>query len=170
MIFLHRTQSRNNRLFLMLIVVVACFQAACTTPVNAASCTVIKVADGDSFTCRMKSGKKQFIRMSGIDAPEITQAYGKNARNALKTALLGKKVRLENISQDRYGRTLATVYLGNKDQNLQMVKQGNAWVYRRYNKNLHYIQAEEIAREQRLGLWQKNNPVYPEDYRHTNKH
>lgn len=108
--------------------------------------------------------------MSGIDAPEITQAYGKNARNALKTALLGKKVRLENISQDRYGRTLATVYLGNKDQNLQMVKQGNAWVYRRYNKNPHYIQAEEIAREQRLGLWQKNNPVYPEDYRHTNKH
>ncbi|MBR7001253.1 MAG: thermonuclease family protein, partial [Neisseriaceae bacterium] len=66
------------------------FQAACTTPANATTCTVIKVADGDSFTCRMKSGKKQFIRMSGIDAPEIKQAYGQNARRALNTALLGK--------------------------------------------------------------------------------
>ena len=168
MIFLHRTQSRNNRLFLMLIVVVACFQAACTTPATAATCTVIKVSDGDSFTCRMKSGKKQFIRMSGIDAPEIKQTYGKNARRALNTALLGKTVRLKNIAQDRYGRTLATVYVGNEDQNLNMVKQGHAWVYRRYNTLPHYIEAEKNAQQQKIGLWQKKNPMYPEDWRRKN--
>ena len=116
----------------------------------------------------MGSGKKQLIRMSGIDAPEITQAYGKNARRALQTALLGKKVRLQDISQDRYGRTLATVYLGNKDQNLNMVATGNAWVYRRYNSLPHYIEAEQTAWSQKIGLWQKKNPMYPEDWRHKN--
>ena len=151
-----------------LMLVVLCFQAACTTAANATTCTVIKVSDGDTFTCRMGSGKKQLIRMSGIDAPEITQAYGKNARKKLQTALLGKKVRLQDISQDRYGRTLATVYLGNKDQNLNMVATGNAWVYRRYNSMPHYIEAEQTARSQKIGLWQKKNPMYPEDWRHKN--
>ena len=134
-----------------LMLVVLCFLAACTTPANATTCTVIKVADGDSFTCKMKSGKKQFIRMSGIDAPEIKQTYGQNARHALNTALLGKTVRLKNISQDRYGRTLATVYVGNEDQNLNMVATGNAWVYRRYNTQTQYFQAEELARQHKIG-------------------
>ncbi|MBR5675652.1 MAG: thermonuclease family protein [Neisseriaceae bacterium] len=149
-----------------LMLAVLCFQAACANNHNA--CTVIKISDGDSFTCRMNNDKKQTIRMSGIDAPEMNQTYGKNARAALQTALLGKKVRLQNISHDRYGRTLATVYLNNKDQNLNMVATGNAWVYRRYNQKPNYIQAEQTAQQQKIGLWQNNNPVYPEDWRRKN--
>ena len=149
---------------------VLCFQAACvfhTADEN--TCTVIKVTDGDTFTCRMKNQQTQRIRMSGIDAPEITQPHGKNARDALHQAIFGKKVRLLNLSQDRYGRTLATVYINNQDQNWHMIQNGDAWVYRRYNRDPRYIQAEQTARQQRLGLWQDDNPTYPEDYRRQKK-
>ena len=69
------------------------------------------------------------------------------------------------IHKDKYGRILGTVYLNNQDINIQQVKDGFAWVYKRYSKNTIYYKAEKEAQNKRKGLWQEKNPIEPWIYR-----
>jgi len=53
----------------------------------------------------------------------------------------------------RYGRTVGRVYVGSEDVNAEMVKQGAAWVYRKYAKDPSLYRLEEQAKAARRGLW-----------------
>ncbi len=53
--------------------------------------TVIKVSDGDTIRI-LARGQNLKIRLSGIDAPEKDQPYGKRARKALADMVAGKNV------------------------------------------------------------------------------
>lgn len=79
-----------------------------------------KFVDGDTFWVKMDAGKTEKIRLIGVDTPEVKwegltedQPGGKEASEYVKNLLKGKKVLLEYDVQkyDRYGRTLAYVYL-----------------------------------------------------------
>ena len=54
---------------------------------------------------------------------------------------------------DRYGRTVGRVYVGGVDVNAEMVKQGTAWVYRKYAQDQALYRLEEQAKAARRGLW-----------------
>jgi micrococcal nuclease len=79
-----------------------------------------KFVDGDTFWVKMQNGKTEKIRLIGVDTPEVKwdglteeQPGGRAASEYLKNLLKGNKVLLEYDLQkyDRYGRTLAYVYL-----------------------------------------------------------
>jgi micrococcal nuclease len=77
---------------------------------------------------------------------------------------------MREIERDRYGRTVAELFLGNQSVNLIMVKEGQAVVYRDYLSGCadtqdQYLAAEAQAKAQRLGFWNQANPVMPWDYR-----
>ena len=62
------------------------------------------------------------------------------------------------------------MYVGNKSVNLQMVKDGQAVVYRQYLSGCtatkdEYLQAEAQAKKRRLGFWDQKSPVMSWDYR-----
>ena len=63
----------------------------------------------------------------------------------------GKQVNVEYEKQDRYGRTVGKVLVNGVDANLEQVKQGLAWFYRKYQNEmvlddrLTYLHAEEAA-------------------------
>jgi hypothetical protein len=44
----------------------------------------------------------------------------------------GKEIELRKNAIDRYGRTVAQVFVDGKDVGLEMLRQGFAWVYDRY--------------------------------------
>jgi len=50
-----------------------------------------------------------------------------------------------------------------------MIKAGMAWVYRKYNDDLIYYEAEEQAKRERLGLWSQPNPQPPWEFRHPDQ-
>ena len=52
-----------------------------------------------------------------------------------------------------YGRTVGRVYVGGVDVNAEMVKQGAAWVYRKYAQDQALFRLEEQAKAARRGLW-----------------
>ncbi len=84
----------------------------------------------------------------------------------------GKAVQVREITRDRYGRTVAELYVGKQSINLQMVKEGQAVVYRQYLKGCaatkdQYLQAEAQARQKRLGFWNQKLPIMPWDYRRS---
>ena len=116
----------------------------------------------------LSDGNEQHkIRLNGIDAPEKGQAFGKVARNHLASLVEGREVRVEWRSKDRYGRILGTVFADGIDVNLEMLRAGLAWHYKRYDKTPAYAQAEAEAKAARRGLWSDKAPINPEEFRHS---
>ena len=69
---------------------------------------VARVVDGDSF--ETADGKR--IRLLGIDAPELDNCMGTQARDTLEILVKDKVVRLKDQVKDDYGRILANVFVG----------------------------------------------------------
>ena len=79
-----------------------------------------------------------------------------------------KIVDIEVIDVDRYGRLVGVVRLEDgRDINREMVREGNAWVYRQYLRDRSLFEDEEVARDARRGLWSLADPIAPWDWRHS---
>jgi len=123
--------------------------------------SVAYIFDGDTF--RTRSGER--IRLLGINTPEVAhndqreQAYAREAKRRLTQLIMGKSVQLQldREKRDKYGRTLAQVYLrdGRWVNNI-LVTEGLAHVYT-FAPNFHWADAllrtEQAARRDMRGLW-----------------
>lgn len=89
---------------------------------------VIRVHDGDTFTI-LENGVKTQVRLNCIDAPELSQDFGINARDTLSKMIQNKTVTVKSPKLDKYGRTVGTVYIGSLCINVEMVHKGSAMVY-----------------------------------------
>jgi endonuclease YncB( thermonuclease family) len=114
---------------------------------------VALVHDGDSLALRGGHGRRIEVRLAGIDSPEHGQPWGDESRAALEELVAGKRVRLERQDTDRYGRTVARVFAGELDVNEELVRRGDAWVYRRYARDERLLALEKEARAAKRGLW-----------------
>ena len=154
---------------LILIVVIAiniagCINAEVNEPVAAVVGKVVKVVDGD--TLHVYNNKKTYkIRLSGIDAPERGQAYGKRAKEHLEFLVAAKQVIAIVESKDRYGRYVASVKVQSKDVCAEMLSAGYAWHYKQYDNNKYYDELQRDARKAKRGLWVDKKPQAPWEYR-----
>lgn len=116
---------------------------------------VTQVFDGDSFRLREPGGAEVEVRLFGIDAPERHQPWSNHSRQALHRLVRGQPLRLVTVTEDRYGRIVATAFRASDglDINAEMVREGHAWVYRRYTDDPVLIRLEEEARQAGRGLW-----------------
>ena len=126
---------------------------------------VVRVADGDTITVLSTSTAQHKIRLQGIDAPEKKQAFGNASRKFLSGLVANREVRVTYVKRDRYGRILGTVFVDGRDINLEMLKAGMAWHYKKYDSTPAYAQAESEARAAKRGLWQDKSSIEPESFR-----
>jgi endonuclease YncB( thermonuclease family) len=129
----------------------------------------IKIVDGD--TIHINNIKYRF---HGMDAPEMKQTCKQNnqqikcgvlARNALVKKIGNQNVRCKKITIDRYKRIIAECFVNGESLSKHLVRNGYAFAYRRYSKQ--FIEDENFAREQKLGLWQMQFE-YPWNFRRKN--
>lgn len=113
---------------------------------------VIGVTDGDTITV-LREGTQIKIRLEGVDAPESKQDYGTATKTRLSELVHGRNVEIRQTGTDRYRRTLAYVVVDGREINLQLLREGLAWHYVRYNSEERYAEAEQEARELKQGLW-----------------
>lgn len=129
------------------------------------------VADGDTVTLVDDAQIRHKIRLAGIDAPESRQPYGQLARQFLSQMVEGQWVRVQYDKSDRYGRVVGKIEREGRDINLQLLRLGLAWHFKKYQNEQSgedraaYAQAEQQAQLDRVGLWRDPRPQAPWDYR-----
>lgn len=137
---------------------------------------VVGITDGDTITLLDASKTQHKIRVAGIDAPEKKQPFGQRSKESLSELAFDKDITVEWSKKDRYGRTVGQIISKHgKDLNLEQIKRGMAWHYKKYESEQSpedrklYAAAEEEAKAKRVGLWSDPNPVPPWDYRKTKR-
>ncbi len=96
---------------------------------------VIKVYDGDTITIGAVLYEVAYrfsVRLDGIDTPELKGPNKEKAilaRDDLSNLVMNKIVQLKNIGNEKYGRILADVYLGDLHVNQWMKDKGHAVEY-----------------------------------------
>lgn len=113
---------------------------------------LVRVKDGDSLVVKVQ-GVAVDIRLAGIDAPELNQPYGRDARRVLASLAAGRQLVVKPLDTDRYGRTVAHVWNGDTQLNTEMVRSGGAWFYSEFAHGAGLYDVEQEARKARRGLW-----------------
>jgi endonuclease YncB( thermonuclease family) len=126
---------------------------------------VVAVRDGD--TIELSDGR--VVRYVGINTPEIGQPGADSATVLNKRLVLERTVRLEYGRDriDRYGRTLAIVYVGETMVSRALLDAGWGWCYF-YNGNLRHgaelVRALRRAMEAKRGIWSVPTDETEESY------
>lgn len=141
------------------------------TPAQMFTGKVIDVHDGDTITLLDSKNEKYRVRFNGIDAPELKQDFGNRAQQHLAKIVAGKTATIVCPKIDKYRRWVCTVFFEGKDINLEQVKAGFAWHYKKYQSEqsesdrANYSAAEVSARTSKSGLWSHPNPTEPGAWR-----
>ena len=139
---------------------------------------VVRVQDGDSLIVRPGESNREDsfrLRLYAIDAPEMDQQYGSDARSYLTRLVRNRTdLILEPVDTDRYGRLVGVLFYRaaghNRSVNRLMVEQGLARWYSQYGgHNLGLEQAEQDARRRRRGIWSGGGTIAPWEHRRAQR-
>ncbi len=118
----------KQAIFLTLIPIIGCASAAATREITAREFEVVRVIDGDTLKI-MYDGELTSVRIFGINAPELRDKGGQEARHALEQLIAGKLIRIEfpcKRKRDNFGRLLCRVYADNLDVGNRLIEKGLA--------------------------------------------
>jgi micrococcal nuclease len=134
------------------------------------------VHDGDTLRVRSSKGEILKVRFACVDAPELKQPLGEESRNYLRSLVNrgGNRVKVQAVTVDRYGRTVAQLWNNYGLIQSQMAIAGMAYGYDQYKKDcpnwraINSTQAQ--AQEAKLGVWRlPDGGQRPWDYRKSNR-
>lgn len=126
---------------------------------------VVDVTDGDTLTVEGSAGETAQVRLWGIDAPESGQLYGPEATEVARKEAEGKRVEVEVLDRDRYGRLIGRVYVQGTTLGRTLTRSGYAWHARRYGTSDTLKANEREARRNERGLWTQEEPTPPWTHR-----
>lgn len=147
-------------------------------PANLAEYEVVpkSIHDGDTLRIRSPKGEVLKVRFACVDAPELKQPMGEESRNYLRSLISrgNNKVKLQPITTDRYGRTVAQLWNNHGLIQSQMIIAGMAYGYDRYKAdcpNWEAIESTQIqAQKLQIGVWKlPGGGEKPWDYRKSNR-
>ena len=158
----HQVEKKNDKW--VSVSVETTIPACYIKPVNEKEkVTLVKCSDGDTAKFLINGVEKK-VRFLAIDTPEIdkNEPFSNDAKeytcNALKNA---KEIYLEYDSssdkEDKYGRTLAFVHVDGVLLEKSLIEKGYAkvaYIYGDYTYVDELREAETIAKNNKVGIWQ----------------
>lgn len=130
---------------------------------------VIEVNSGDVITLT-NLNRPVRVKLMGVDAPEMNQAFGDVAQKHLSDLVFEKSVLVEYAGIAADSSLTGRVLLNDADIGAQMIRDGVAWFDPSNGSRLSptnqevYQQSEQAARSEKRGLWQDQNPVAPWEF------
>lgn len=123
---------------------------------------VMVVMDGDTVLLwRDDQGKPVKLRIDGIDAPEVCQVGGAQAREVLTRLAWRESVRVDDRGVDSYGRSVGRVWVNGVDLGGEMVRSGWAWAYRFRTGKGPYAGLQRQAQKQKVGVFAAPEEAMP---------
>jgi endonuclease YncB( thermonuclease family) len=113
---------------------------------------VVGVTDGDTITV-LVAERPVKVRLAEIDTPERGQPWASRAMQALSDKVFGELIEVRVLNTDSYGRTVGHVWIGDRNINREMLREGHAWVYRNYLDDKTMLDDESHAQKNKSGLW-----------------
>ncbi len=135
-----------------------------TTAIACEKCeVVVGVVDGDTVII-MCEGKVKEVHLASVDAPQMEQPYGKNAKDFAEKLMLNHVATIRYIDNNR-----ATDIVSSDGKSLKwgLIRAGLAWYPENHQKktlrnvNDKVGKYERKARRARKGLWAQDNPRPP---------
>lgn len=134
-----------------------CLLGLWAAPAPAGSARVLGVVDGDTVVLE-QAGRRQSVDLAGVDAPELSQPHGPQARRALGSRLLGRTV------QVAAGADGVRLTVAGEDVAALLVREGHAWVLPG-PRQAELGPLEAAARQDLAGLWQGSAAIAPWEWR-----
>ena len=129
---------------------------------------VTQVIDGDTLRFNV-SGQPSFeVRLAQIDAPEICQAWGAEAKRALSELALNKPATLRPAGLDRQGRSIGVLTVDGANVGQRLVEEGHAWSLVGRNGRGPMVKEERMAKALNRGLHGSGGAVKPADFLRSN--
>ena len=125
---------------------------------------VIAVLDGDTLLVLQENNPVK-VRLAGIDAPELAQPFGEEARQSLAGLVMNRQVQVISRAIDVYGRMIADARIGNINLSHAQVRLGMAWESSRFHNNQELITLLREAQNARRGLWAGDEIIEPAQWR-----
>ena len=127
---------------------------------------VIAIKDGDTYKV-LYNNKEKTIRLAHIDCPEKGQPFGNRAKQFASILCFGKTVTVQTEGKtDIYKRIIGEIILEDgTNVNKELIKNGLAWHYKKYSKNIEFDELESQARKDKIGIWSDTDPVAPWKWR-----
>lgn len=126
---------------------------------------ITKITDGDSLWLQPQGQAPIEVRLRDIDAPEICQDGGEDAKRMLESLALGKPATLKIAARDSYGRAVGLVLVEGRSLSSLMVAEGHAWSQRTRFDRGPLMKEERMAQALKRGLHAGPKPVMPKDFR-----
>lgn len=117
----------------------------------------LRVIDGDTFEFK---GVK--IRIRGVDTPELKTKSKIEKQLALEAKcelerLLRQGFKYVETNKDKYGRTVADVFVGSQNVAESLIKSGHGRAYLMRlpkQRQQELLKLESTAKKDKLGIWQ----------------
>lgn len=129
---------------------------------------VTQVIDGDTLRFNVAGQPAIEVRLAQIDAPELCQAWGAEARRALSELALNKPATLRPAGRDRQGRSIGVLVVDGASIGQRLVQEGHAWSLVGRNGRGPLVKEERLAQALNRGLHADRTAVKPEDFRRSN--
>jgi micrococcal nuclease len=144
-------------------------------PLAAEAGRVVRVLDGDTYEV-LTVGQPVRVRLLGVDAPELSQPFGREAADSVTRLLYGQQVWLTRKGIDLYGRTLASLRVvtparpGGMALDSVLVVRGWAWAFDPTHALAARAGQQMAAQRAGRGLWKCGTeaPVPPKVWRGFN--
>lgn len=130
--------------------------------------TVLRVIDGDTLVLQVAERAPIDVRLRDMDAPELCQAHGPEAKKALEEMALGKAATLVTAGRDSFGRTIGSLTIDGQNLAARMVQEGHGWSVRYRYDNGPLVKQERQAKALGRGLHATAGAVMPRDFRKNN--
>ena len=130
---------------------------------------VVTVHEGDRLTIR-HDGRNETIYIKDIDCPELKQAYGKQAKQAIAAYVGSRDVVVRALKRGRNGLGTAEILLQDgRNVGHELLKEGLAWARPERGQDQSLEDMEQLAKAERKGLWSDPNPVAPWKWKPASK-
>lgn len=135
-----------------------------------ATCLVIGISSGDTFTAVCKQKIQMKIRLADIHAPERSQAFWEESKRSLAGLCLKTQAEIAIQSVDHRRRSVSRVTCNGVDVNAEQLRRGMAWVYEPKVRDGSLYTLQDKARRAKLGLWADSTPIPPWQWRYQAQH